>query len=167
MGYTHYWSFKRIKGVPREELEKKYQQAIRECSAVVKRYYKDNGGISGFTAHTPVGKYGGLKFNGKGEEGHEDFTMREHFSQNLENNGFGFCKTARKEYDILVVACLSILKYRLGEAISISSDGGREDWADGVIYARHVLRRKIKMPESISPRQNQEERLQLIQGGKR
>ena len=142
MGYTHYWTFNKGKRGTTAEIEAAYQQAMLDCAKVVKYYYEKEGGISGYTAHTKPGTYGGLNFNGKGEAGCEPFTMREHYNQ---NDRAGFCKTARKPYDILVTACLTVLAYRLGDAISVYSDGDSSDWYDGVNLAQTVLRRQIKV----------------------
>jgi hypothetical protein len=150
IGYTHYWTFKqpsKVKGNA-AKAETKYLQAIGECQRVVKAFYKENGGISGFSAHTKLGQYGGLEFNGKQELSHEPFVLREHFRQNFEGHfdGFNFCKTAQKPYDTLVVACLAILKYRLGDLVEVSSDGRASDWDEGVLYAQTVLGLKIENP---------------------
>jgi hypothetical protein len=146
MGYTHYWQFNKIKGITATELEKRYQQAMRDCHRVIKAYQSYAIGcdrLSGYSAHTSVGQYGGIYINGKQDNAHEPFIMREHFNQ---NESGGFCKTARKPYDLVVVACLSILKYRLGDSIKIGSDGGMMDWAEGTLWARCVLKRPILNP---------------------
>jgi len=125
-----------------------YQKALLECAKVVLFYNKTAIGddrLSGFTAHTKVGAYGGLQVNGKGGNGHEEFTLREHYNQ-LEP---GFCKTARKPYDIVVTACLLILYYRLGDLIDISSDGDTDDWVNGRALAKQVLKLNITIPCSI------------------
>lgn len=141
MGYTHYWHFKPAVGKAKD-LEATYRVALKDCQRVCKAFYKEFGGLSGYSAHTPLGSYGGLCVNGKGEEAHEAFELREHFK---ENDG-GFCKTARKPYDLVVVACLAILKHRLGPAIEVASDGWPDDWMDGVEYARKVTRLAIRNP---------------------
>jgi hypothetical protein len=145
VGYTHYWSFTKGKQTA-AATEKAYQKAMLECANVVRYWYLQNGGISGYTAHTKPGSYGGLTFNGKGDEGCETFVMREHYSQNEKGN---FCKTNNKEYDILVVACLAILKYRLKDAIEVSSDGTTYDWNRGVNLAQTILKRKVQIPSNI------------------
>lgn len=146
MGYTHYWTFNKGKRGTTAETEAAYQQAMLDCAKVVRYYYEREGGISGYTAHTKPGTYGGLNFNGKGEDGHEPFIMREHYNQNDRSS---FCKTARKPYDILVTACLAVLAYRLGDAVSIYSDGDVDDWQDGVNLAQTILRRKVTVPTTI------------------
>lgn len=150
MGYTHYWAFKtpeRKKGEA-ERIDKLYKKALLECQRICKAYNKTATGLdrlSGFSAHTKLGQYGGLEVNGKRENRHESFSMREHYRQVLEEP-FAFCKTARKPYDVAVTACLSVLKYRLGELISVSSDGNAEDWHAGVQLARSVLKRNVANP---------------------
>jgi len=148
MGYTHYFTFKKTK--PAAELEKNYQVAVKHCQKLVKAYYKQYGGLSGYSAHTKLGAYGGLLVNGKGNDGHQDFSLREHFTQNFEASygtpGFNFCKTARKPYDTVVVGCLAILKKYLGDSIEVSSDGDREEWSEGVEYARKTVKLLLLNP---------------------
>jgi hypothetical protein len=156
MGYTHYFEFKVPKGIKARDLEERYQTAIAECSKVarhwntvvaVKGSVDDFARLSGFSAHTkPSEKYGGLQLNGKGEYAHEPFELREHFKQNMENGALHSCKTAHKPYDTVIVACLAILKYRLGDAIEVSSDGNATDWMHGVRLARQVIRRAVPNP---------------------
>ena len=146
MGYTHYWEFKKPKEIKSSELEKTYQKTIIECQKILNIYNKQCESwerLSGYAAHCKPGQYGGININGKGDEGHENFILREHFNQ---NDGFTFCKTAQKPYDLAVIACLATLKYRLKDAIEVSSDGCHEDWIDGVELARNVLKRKIPNP---------------------
>lgn len=142
MGYTHYWTFTAPKRGEAVKIEKIYQKAIKECATIARTYYKANGGLSGFSAHTEPGKYGGLKINGKGDDMHEDFIMREHFKQNLEPDNWHFCKTARKPYDVVVVACLIVLAHRLPKHFRVDSDGYTDDWAEGLKLARRVLKSK-------------------------
>lgn len=146
MGYTHYWTFKKAPKGAATKTEATYKKALIECQKVVKAYYAVNGGISGFTAHTKLGQYGGLAVNGKGEEGHEAFVMPEHYNDNFERSSFGFCKTAQKPYDVVVVACLAVLKHRLGDLIEVRSDGYPSDWERGVNMASNILKRDISNP---------------------
>lgn len=163
MGYTHYWSFTAPKRGETAKIEKAYQKAIKECATIARTYYKANGGLSGFSAHTEPGKYGGLKINGKGDDMHEDFIMREHFKQNLEPDNWHFCKTARKPYDIVVVACLIVLEYRLPGNFRADSDGYTDDWQDGLELAQRVLKnKKLTIPKTI--RVYQGPKLKLVKG---
>lgn len=139
MGYTHYWGYTKKRGDAAKN-EAAYQQAIKDCNKVI-LYIKGNVcNLSGYNAHGA--KYGGINLNGVKTDGHETFYMREHFAQNRTD----FCKTARKGYDIAVVACLAILKYRLRGAFHVSSDGSGAEWVEGVELARRVLKRKVPNP---------------------
>jgi hypothetical protein len=149
MGYTHYWTCKATRGQARK-IEAAYQRAIKECNTVIRFAKKHECNLSGYNAHMKANEYGGIKLNGVGDDAHEDFTMREHFNQNISPFFlYQFCKTARKPYDIVVVACLCILKDRLGDAIEVSSDGDASDWIDGAALARLVLKRRIDVPQEI------------------
>jgi len=139
MGYTHYWTMKKAKRGQSAQLENDYQRAVLACAKIAKAYYKDIGGLSGYTAHTALGAYGGIELNGKGDDAHEPFILREHYSETRE---LDFCKTARKPYDVVVTACLIALKYHLGDNIEISSDGNCCDWVEGLELAKRVLKRK-------------------------
>jgi hypothetical protein len=140
MGYTHYWGFAKRTGNAKRT-EELYQKAIKDCQKVIQYAKKNIVNLSGYSAHTTG--YGGINFNGVREEAHEPFVLREHLNQ---NEHFTFCKTARKDYDVVVTACLAILKYRLKNYIDVSSDGHPEDFIEGVALARHVLKRNIHNP---------------------
>ena len=155
MGYTHYWTFSQSPRTQRAAVhETQYQKAILECQKVVRKLAEWNRNthgsslMSGFTAHCKPGEYGGLNVGATKDEGGENFIMREHFSENETQD---FCKTSRSSYDVAVVACLAVLKYRLGDNFQVSSDGSDSEWEDGLLLARHVLKRQV--PNPIQPRQ--------------
>lgn len=154
MGYTHYWRVKtpkKQKGLA-EKIEKQYQKAVKQCQKICFVYNKnfesgDYRRLSGYAAFSAPGKYGGLDINGSKEYSHENFVLREHFNQ---NRGLEFCKTARKPYDTVVVACLIVLKHHLGEYIEVSSDGYSSEWYDGLELAKQVTGLKsLRIPETI------------------
>lgn len=144
MGYTHYWRVSKAPKGEASQTETTYQLAIRQCQRIILAYNaackaideKHPNRLSGYSAHTKVAQYGGLEFNGVQDLSHETFSFREHFS---ENDGFNFCKTAQKPYDVVVTACLVTLKYYLGDLIDVSSDGDAKDWTQGVKLASKVL----------------------------
>lgn len=150
MGYTHYMSFKKAPKGKTSQIEKAYQKAILECSKICRYYSETFGGLAGFSAHCEPKLYGGLNVNGSNRVGScEPLVLREHFSENEE---FSFCKTNRNPYDTVVTACLIVLAHRLGPFVTVSSDGRRDDWNDGLILARKVLGlSRIDIPESIEP----------------
>lgn len=57
-----------------------------------------------------------IRFNGIGDEGHETFYINSGLK-----DGFNFCKTSRKDYDVAVCECLLILKCFLNA--TVTSDG--------------------------------------------
>lgn len=147
MGYTHYWDFYKAEKGKAKQIEAKFQKAVKACQTIIATYSKANGGLSGYSAHTNPGQYGGINVNGSRENAHETFAILEHFSENI--NG-GFCKTARKPYDIVVVACLCTLEHFLPNNFAAFSDGDSSDWLAGLELARRVLRNKrIQMPAKI------------------
>jgi hypothetical protein len=150
MGYTHHFTFKKAPRGEAVQTEKAYQKAINDCSKVIQFYSREFGGLSGFSAHAPLGLYRGLEVNGSTRVGQgETFALRERYSLNKIPD---FCKTYRYPYDTVVVACLIILKHRLGDLIEVHSEGRRDDWNDGLILARKVLGlKRLDIPESIIP----------------
>lgn len=75
-----------------------------------------------------------IRFNGKGEAGHETFYLaRESKPMDYSdgNKAFNFCKTNNKPYDAYVVAVLILAKQWLGSDIRVSSDGDLLDWQEG------------------------------------
>ena len=149
MGYTHYFTFKKPARGQASKTEKLYQLAIKDCQKIILKYSADFGGLSGYSAHTS--NYAGINFNGSDRVGGcENFVLREHYNENI---GFQSCKTAGYSYDVVVVACLVALKARLGDLITIGSDGDLEEWALGLITARAYLRRKaLSIPNTITRR---------------
>ena len=65
-----------------------------------------------------------IRFNGIGHEAHDTF----HWASG--KTTFNFCKTAHKDYDIVVCLVLLTLRRQYGEKIELASDGDDEDWQD-------------------------------------
>jgi hypothetical protein len=65
-----------------------------------------------------------INFNGIGELEHETFTF---YKSDTKDDGFTFCKTARKPYDHQVKLALMYMKKVLGNGIEISCDGENEE----------------------------------------
>jgi len=153
MGYTNYWNFN-FKAGKAQDLEVKYQKAILECQRFVFNLAEKNrkelgsSGLAGYTAHCKPGIYAGLLVNGAKEEACEDFVMREHLKQNDKSN---WCKTDGNYYTFVVEVCLLILKYRLQDAIQLTSDGDESDWLEASEQASKFLRRKVIVPDTIRP----------------
>jgi len=75
---------------------------------------------------------------------HESFNLplseKEDFGADSDDVGiFGFCKTAFKPYDLAVQICLIMASHHLGNAISVSSDGTMEHWADAIFICDRLF----------------------------
>lgn len=77
-----------------------------------------------------------IRFNGRGEEGHETFIMNRKMPEAqpwMLNTGesFDFCKTARKPYDLAVCLVLLSCVRHAPNSIKVTSDGDWDsDWAE-------------------------------------
>lgn len=74
-----------------------------------------------------------IRFNGIDEEGYETFWL-----DRLEMDGFNFCKTNQRGYDIAVTALLCLVAYHAPGVWLIESDGSVLDWTPGLTLARQV-----------------------------
>ena len=147
MGYTHYWHVRR--DVQQDKLDK----TIKDIQKVVKKAKKD-GLITGWDGEVNTeitNDKEKIAFNGIGEGSHETFEVQKSVEAYKTMKGyeepwtFEFCKTARKGYDIVVVACLSAMKKNLGQYIEVTSDGDMEpggDWARGREYLYSILEKE-------------------------
>jgi len=90
-------------------------------------------------------------FNGDDSKGlsHETFGLGpfdmggfQSFEEIEKDGVFGFCKTARKPYDLMVCVSLMILKHNLGADFKISSDGGLNDWREAIDFYENLFDRK-------------------------
>lgn len=74
--------------------------------------------------------------------GHETcvLTRKIHKDSYKDDSGavFGFCKTARKPYDLMVTACLILYKQYF-PYVEVSSDGDNEDWKPAFLFIADVL----------------------------
>lgn len=117
MGYTHY-----IQKVGYLDA-KGYAKAYRKIQTLLK-----NPELANLLADSS--SEGRIDINGIGENGHENLLIPKDPAK-LEV--FSFCKTARKPYDLAVVACLCILGQV--EGIKVTSDGYVHEWKDGAAIA--------------------------------
>jgi hypothetical protein len=113
MGYTHYWE-------QAEKLDRdKWLKAVEDCKKVctesgVKIQYEYD------DPKAPLFGKSMIRFNGVDENGHETFLVKR------AKERFLFCKTAYKDYDICVTACLVVLKHHFGDDFRVFSDGDNE-----------------------------------------
>ena len=147
MGYTHYWYF--AQGTD----QGLYNEALDDVREIVKAStdsYNLCNGLGERNTEPELLPAPGVAFNGCEEESHETFYLScEPNGREFEYNPgwlFNFCKTASKEYDTVVVACLCTLKDVLGDSVRVSSDGDVDDWRPGLALAKTILGRDIQMP---------------------
>jgi hypothetical protein len=84
-----------------------------------------------------------IRFNGSERDGHETFIL-------LPEQGFSFCKTAQKPYDLAVVLMLlAVNTFASDNALDISSDGDYGDWEEGINVFKDLFGVDPKVPEKI------------------
>ena len=136
LGYTHYWTLKGC--APAEE----WSAACKD----IRKLLKAQPGLVRFESEDPSPPLIDaleIRFNGVGNKGHETFTVCSSGQTGSHMPGWAFCKTARKDYDLLVTACLLVLKAHMPLWIKLESDGRWERryegaYADGWGPAAHL-----------------------------
>lgn len=150
MGYTHYYTPKTNYTA---EQWKEFTAACKKLHANLPQKSKSAGGyhkddpleIAGGNGEgKPVFNKGMVWFNGKDDEkdlGHETFSILADPAQ----QEWSFCKTARKPYDLLVVACLiaayQILNFRFASD-GFNQDETCDDLQEGIDFYNEVLQPK-------------------------
>lgn len=162
MGYTHYWIGKRSTDDNwnkfREACEILHQN-LPEKTDTAGGFYKDSKLqiASGSSKGKPVFDGIMVNFNGMGRElSHETFSIEKH------RQDWDFCKTARKPYDLLVVACLiaawQILDYRFASDGFTDYQGVKSasDLIPGMNYYNKFMRPKVPITEDMLWEQRKE-----------
>ncbi len=147
MGYTHYWTYNPNEIEDTEKLRRTFRVAVSIIEKAHKMIKKDKfihkGQAGGYYDKRPCIIRGGLGegkpminesevwFNGDAKTGtdHETFGIRWYPSGGEER---GFCKTARKPYDILVCVSLLAFKHAFDNPVvfTFSSDGDNAEWEE-------------------------------------
>ena len=153
MGYTHYWSFHRD-NMKTEKLRQTFKKATDEMLELYKNlplfpktgYYTDRSILikGGLGEGMPIINETEIWFNGesKTDMDHETFSINW-----KDEEAFGFCKTARKPYDLLVCLCLlSLLNHYGSEIFQLSSDGDASEWQEAVDLYNEVTGKGISNP---------------------
>ena len=135
MGYTHYWR------IFQEEIpESEWIDFANDFVKILPQFMDKLDHETDQKFHVD-GNH--IIFNGIGEQSHETFYIER--KNKLEPHGnpnfFGFCKTARKEYDIAVCCALIICKKHFADIFEVSSDG--ED-SDGWDKAKELCQKVLK-----------------------
>ena len=122
MGYTHHWSNSR----PIDDSE---WEAITTRARQILRVAQDDLGIALSEEYDvnkmPIVSEKEIRFNGYADEGHETFMITRDADE------YSFCKTARKPYDVVVVALLQLLGV-YAPGFDWRSEGNDEDLIDGL-----------------------------------
>ena len=127
MGYTHYWD----ETPTNEQAWRKFTGAIKE---MVDRHNQELPIDWEYDEPNkpPQIDENAVRFNGRDEDGHETFLIPR------VGNRWEFCKTARKPYDVYVVACL-ILLHHYNPEFTWSSDGDtQEEFQISYTWAKEV-----------------------------
>ena len=106
MGYTHYFKTEGIQEFS-EEVLTDVRRITKEYQNIIQREYDEPG--------EPIIDKDIIIFNGIDDDGHETFVV--------ESNSRGFCKTARKPYDLPVCEVLLVLLHHYKGKFDLSSDG--------------------------------------------
>lgn len=122
MGYTHYWDAHNFSDDEWEEMLNAFPR-LEEYANVYIRYECDSSDPALYDEQC-------IRFNGVAEQGHETFLLEK-------NGGWEFCKTARKPYDLLVVAVLHFASL-VSDSFSYRSDGTDDELAQGRTIAEKV-----------------------------
>jgi len=127
MGYTHYFTLS--KNTTKEQIKK----MIAFTNVAIKFFGADKiaNGMSQEGTKPEVTKEV-ISLNGVEDDGHETFLL------DFNSGEWGFCKTARKPYDAVVVACL-LFAVENNIITEWSSDGDDEDHQAGKFLFEKVL----------------------------
>ena len=157
MGYTHYWRFHRD-NMKTEKLRQTFKKASEEIQKLYENlplfpktgYYTEirtDHGIhirGGLGEGLPIINETEIWFNGeiKLDMDHETFSINW-----KDEEAFGFCKTARKPYDLLVcLSLLSFLNHYGSEIFQLSSDGDASEWQEAVDLYNDITGKGISNP---------------------
>jgi len=133
MGYTHSWYRPTVISEPVWGMIRRDVAGLVTASPV-KLVRGDGDG-----SNPPDISEGLIMFNGAGGDGYEVFRVPglviPRPGERVKEDGlwFGFCKTGRRGYDVVVAASLIVLKHHLGDNIKVYSDGLDEDWKRGFV----------------------------------
>lgn len=158
MGYTHYWDYHPELITDEKELKNKFHDAvkkIKKCYSYLKKNPYAHEGVAGgyydeshckirggMGTGLPVFKEDEILFNGDAKQylDHESFFLTWN-NKDGERDVWGFCKTARKPYDVLVCMSLIALEESFNDpkVFSYSSDGDEDDWYRARDLYREIL----------------------------
>jgi hypothetical protein len=133
MGYTHYW----------EQTESFTPEAWETLGRII-QHVEDMTGIPIETSDQslPIFTDDSLGFNGWGEDAFEDFLLEKDCTGAMVSD---FCKTARNDYDVYVVAILHAAAQLNPTGFSWHSDGDNEE--DSLTLGKSLADQILNNPE--------------------
>lgn len=121
MGWTHHWQR------PQSFDADKFAAAATDCRRLVTVLPLSLAGPDG--SGLPIFNNDQIALNGVEGENCEPFVVnRTEYDRRGRDHFWSFCKTEHLPYDQVVQAALIILKFHLGDALSVGSDGKAEHW---------------------------------------
>lgn len=135
MGYTHYFSGKQ------NFTDQEWDNISRDFSFVQEHLKHD--------APIVCDHGSGVIMNERRINFNDAHNAYETFNIPKIKNGFGFCKTARHDYDLMVCATLLLINHHAPDAMEISSDGDPEDWLDAMMVNAKLFGYAYKLPTSV------------------
>lgn len=150
MGYTHYWYQKA--DIPQDRWDMITDHVldviVKHCDAKkITLAYELNSrnepqptlfGGQKYGPTVPEVNKNMIRFNGWREQGCETFIITRKKPHSERDEYFGFCKTARKPYDLAVCLTLIICKHFAPDEFTISTDG---TWDEDWLEARKVFKK--------------------------
>jgi len=144
MGYTHYWKNTAVATAGQ------WQAFKADFAKVVRKARAKGIAVAGWNGSgAPVISDEKVSFNGRGDDGSYE-TCR--IAPGIEE--FSFCKTARRPYDDVVVAALTLARHHL-PGFMWTSDGDVEEHADGRALAATIIGAEAAALCGATPRQTE------------
>lgn len=145
MGYTHYFKTKKVS-------QEKFKELVQTAKKLHDNLPKFSTSAGGYYTTDPLSIRDGLG-EGKPEFSNNMIDFNGNASLDLDHETFrienknenSFCKTARKPYDLLVVAVLIAASQITGLTFSsdaFNQDGSCDDLQDGIDFYNHVCKPK-------------------------
>jgi hypothetical protein len=149
MGYTHYYQ------ISNKGNEERFKKAKEDIIKILKKSPVKLGDGGGDRPISKEDYSSYISFNGIGDNSHETFYLPDKLSDLKQPDYakdkndifvFNFTKTAHKPYDVVVTACLTVLRFHLRSGAIISGDGGEEGFEEGMKLAASILGRQFPNP---------------------
>jgi len=151
MGYTQHWSLEHIKA---NAVSKKIlQSALNDMAIVLETIYSIKPEIFIADLFEEESRNFEIIRDSQGNVSDIIFgDLVEPFTIDNQACGYkpdatNYIKTGRLDYDLVVVACLTILANAFDNDVVAKSDGSAEDWEMGVKLVSEILEKKVSNPK--------------------